>query len=132
MTRAYAYRGLATRDIPRLRKRDNRAVEVFVDCYGDSEYAGAIEVYLTDALDYPFKAIWRRSDGERATVTVVGLEEDWEDETGLIFQVESTEGDEVAPAHEVYGPPHTRVATVLDDCRAWWPYDWAESDDDGD
>ncbi len=132
MTRAYAYRGWATRDIPRLRKRDNRAMEVFVDCYGDSEFAGAIEVYLTDALEYPFKAVWRRSNREHATVTVVGLDEDWEDETGLMFQVEIEEGDEIAPAHEVHGQPHSRVATVLDDYRAWWAFDWGESDDDED
>src|SRR5258708_5485198 len=132
MARLYAYRGFATHDIPRLRKRGNRAVEAFVDCYGDWEAAGAIEVYLSDALDYPFKADWRRPDGDRTKVTVVGLDENWEDETGLMFQVESGEGDEIAPAHQVYGKPHSRMATVLDDYRAWWPFDLVDAGDDDD
>jgi hypothetical protein len=132
MSPGYVHRGLSTHDIPRLRKRDHRAVEVFVDCYGDSEVASAIEVYLSDALDYPFPAIWRRPDGSRERITVVALSGNWDDDTGLIFEVDSDEGDDFAPAHQVHGLRPGRIQTVLDDYRAWWPYDTLALDDDMD
>jgi hypothetical protein len=130
--RTYVHRGLDIHAIPRLRKRDNRSIELFVDCYGDAEAAGAIQVYLADGLDYPFKAIWCNPDGGHLPVTVVALEEDWEDETGLMFLVDSDEGEEIVPAHQVFGTPSGRIATVLEDYRAWWPYDLVEADDEDD
>lgn len=130
MTSQYAHRGLNLHDIPRLRKRDNRAIELFVDCYSDAEAAGALSVYLAEALDYPFKAVWRDSDGRGLPVTVVALEEAWEDETGFMLLVESDEGEDVVPAHQVFGRRRGRIATVLDDYRAWWPYDLIEVEDE--
>jgi hypothetical protein len=124
-----AHRGLNIHDIPRLRKRDNRATELFVDCYGDAEAAGAIHTYLADALDYPFKAVWRDSDGLRVLITVMALEDNWNNDTGLMFSVESDAGDDLASVHQVYGRKSGQVATVLDDYRAWWPYDLIDAEE---
>jgi hypothetical protein len=111
------------RDIPHLRSQDKRDAELFVDCYGDSEAAGALHVYLSDALDYPFEAEWRTGK-KRMRITVLALAGDWEDEQGLIFRARVDNHVRLVPAHQVFALKSTgRVATVLNDYRAWWPYD---------
>lgn len=131
MGRRYMFRGLHIHDIPRLRKRENRGVELFVDCYGDAEAAGSLEVYLSEALDYPFEAFWRDGPvGERERITVLALSDEWDDHTGLHFVVDAGEGDDLAPAYQIYAAKRGRNATVLDDYRAWWPYELVDDEDD--
>lgn len=128
---AHTYRGLPLADILKLRRRDHRAIEVFVDCYGDSEAASALHCNLADALPYPFPAHWRDADGRRRRVTVTALADDWDDNTGLQLEADSQDGAEVIPADQVYGLRPGQGATVLNDYRAWWPYDLdAAADED--
>lgn len=61
------------RDITRLRSKEKRNAEFFVDCYGDAEVEGSLHVYLSDALEYPFEAEWRGSE-ETQKVTVLALQ----------------------------------------------------------
>ena len=113
-------------DIPRLRSPDKREAELFVDCYGDAEAAGALPVYLSDALDYPFEAEWRTGN-KRTRITVLALAEDWEDEHGLMFRARVGNRARRVSAHQVFSLKATgRVATVLNDYRGWWPYDVEE------
>ena len=121
-------------DIPRLRSQDRRDEELFVDCYpaergasgGDAEAAGALHVYLSDALDYAFDAEWHVGD-RRTPITVLTLAEDWEDEHGLMFRDRVGNRVRLVPAHQVFSLKATgRVATVLNDYRNWWPYDVEE------
>lgn len=121
-------------DIPRLRSHDKREAELFVDCYpaergasgGDAEAAGALHVYLSDALDYAFEAEWRVG-GRQTRITVLTLAEDWEDEHGLMFRARVGNRVRLVPAHQVFSlKPTGRVAIVLNDYRDWWPYDVEE------
>jgi len=121
-------------EIPRLRSQDKREAELFVDCYpaergasgGDAEAAGALHVYLSDALDYAFGAEWHVGD-RRTPITVLTLAEDWEDEHGLMFRDRVGNRVRLVPAHQVFSLKATgRVATVLNDYRNWWPYDVEE------
>ncbi len=121
-------------DIPRLRSQVKREAELFVDCYpaergasgGDAEAAGALHVYLSDALDYSFDAEWRVGD-KRTRITVLTLAEGWEDEHGLMFHAHVGKRVHLVPAHQVFSLKATgRVATVLNDYRDWWPYDVEE------
>jgi hypothetical protein len=36
----------------------------------------------------------------------------------------------IVAAHQVFGTRRGRIATVLDDYRAWWPYDLVGADDE--
>ena len=122
-------------DIPRLRSRDKRSTELFVDCYGDDEAEGALHVYLSDALDYPFTAEWRGSE-QTQEMTVLALAGEWEASRGLMFHVLMNGRKRTIRADEVYALKTTgRIATVLDDYRAWWPYpldeEYSEEDDIG-
>ena len=74
----------AIHDIPRLRSRDKRSTELFVDCYGDDEAEGSLHVYLSDALDYPFTAEWRGNE-QTQKVTILDLAGDWISSRGLMF-----------------------------------------------
>ncbi|MBM2850412.1 MAG: Calcium binding [Anaerolineales bacterium] len=113
-------------DIPRLRSQDKREAELFVDCYGDAEAAGALHVYLSDALDYAFEAEWRVG-GRQTRITVLALAEDWDDEHGLMFRTRVGNRARLVPAHQVFSLKSTgRVATVLNDYRDGWPYDVEE------
>jgi hypothetical protein len=57
----------------------------------------------------------------------------WEDQRGLTFTADE-DGDEYElPAHQVFSrKPAGRIATVLDDYRAWWPCDIVDDDDEAD
>ena len=121
-------------DLPRLRSPDKREAELFVDCYpaergasgGGAEAAGALHVYLSDALDYPLEAEWR-TDNKRTRITVLALAEDWEDEHGLMFRARVGNRERLVPANQVFSLKATgRVATVLNDYRNWWLYDLEE------
>lgn len=121
-------------NIPRLRSPEKREAELFVDCYpaergasgGDAEAAGALHVSLSDALDYAFEAGWRM-DGRGTRITVLTLAEDWEGEHSLMFRACVGNRVRLVPAHQVFSLKATsRVATVLNDYRDWWPYNVEE------
>jgi hypothetical protein len=118
--------------IPRLRSREKRGGELFVDCYGDAEAEGSLHVYLSDALDYPFEAEWRESE-QTQKVTVLALAEDWKSSRGLMFYALVNGRKRTIRADEVYAlKPTGRIATVLEDYRAWWPYPLDEEDSEED
>ncbi len=109
--------------IPRLRTREKRAAEVFVDCNGDWEAIGALEVYLTEALDYPFDAEWRHGE-RKQIVAILRVAEDWKEDTGIKFRALVNSRERQIPVAEVYAlKPTGRIATVLENYRAWWPFD---------
>lgn len=62
-------------EIPNIPDQEERLVQVTVDCYGQSEELTAIEVYLMDAIQYPFEATWRDPDepGHAEPVTVLAF-----------------------------------------------------------
>jgi hypothetical protein len=62
-------------DIPTIPDQEERLQEVTVDCYGQSEELTAMEVYLMDAIEYPFEATWRDPDepGHAEPVTVLAF-----------------------------------------------------------
>lgn len=64
-------------DIPKIRDRDKRFEEILVDCYGQAEELAAMEVYFTDAAQFPFEATWRDPDEPQHSepVTVLGVAE---------------------------------------------------------
>jgi hypothetical protein len=119
-------------DIPWLRSQEKRGAELFVDSYGDLEAEGALHVYLSDALVYPFEAVWRGSK-ETQKVTVAALSNDWKSSRGLMFQVLVNGCKRTIRADEVYAlKPTGRIATVPENYRVWWPYpmDDESSEDD--
>lgn len=63
-------------DIPEIPDQSQRITEVTVDCYGQIEELSAIEVYFTDAMQFPFPATWRDPDepGHAEPVTVLDLD----------------------------------------------------------
>ncbi len=62
-----------TEDIPNPPDRAQRFEEIMVDCADEYENLSAFEVYLTDALRFPFAAT--RGQGKSARpVTVLGLD----------------------------------------------------------
>jgi calcium binding protein len=125
----------AIHDLPRLRSQEKRGAELFVDCYGDAEAEGSVHVYLSDALDYPFKAEWRGSE-QAQRITILALAADWKSSRGLMFKALVNGRRRTIRVDEVNSlKPTGRVATVLDDYRAWWPYpldeEYSEDDEDG-
>ena len=63
-------------DIPNISDQSQRIGEVTVDCYGQAEELSALEVYFTDAMQFPFPAAWRDPDepGHAEPVTVLGVD----------------------------------------------------------
>src|SRR5262249_44000150 len=51
---------MAIEDIPKIKNRDKRFAEIFVDCYNDDEQDEAMRIYVTDNLEFPFNAVVTR------------------------------------------------------------------------
>lgn len=61
---------------------------------------------------------------------MTALADDGDDDPGLQLEAHSPDGAEVIPADQAYGLRPGRVATVLNDYRAWWPYDLVAAADE--
>lgn len=105
-------------DIPNIPDRDERFVAITVDCYDEYKQLSAFEVYLTDALQSPFAAVW--GQGASATpMTVLGVA-DADEEEGVRLKVRHANGDEYeVPADQLWAADTPAYATVLDDYRVF-------------
>ena len=109
-------------EIPNIPDQKTRLAEVTVDCYGRDEELSAFDVYLSEALAFPFAATWRDPDetNHAEPVTVVGAA-DIDDRRGILLGVRRRGGKErrvVAEQISADAVPSAN-ATVLDDYRAW-------------
>ncbi len=113
---------METQDIPSIRNRDKRFEELFVDCYGQSEELAAMEVYFTDAANYPFEAEWRDLDesGHAEMVTVLKVA-DVDERRGVLLTVQRANGKQRRiAAEQLWGKDKKSAnAIVLDDYRHW-------------
>ncbi len=108
--------------IPALPDREKRLEMVTVDCYSADEELTGLEVYLGEALRFPFAAQWRDPDEAEHVeqVTVLGIGQ-VHPRRGILLTVRRATGKErrvVAEqlwSEEGDGPN----AIVLDDYRAW-------------
>lgn len=111
-----------TEDIPTLSDRQQRFDEILVDCYGQSEELAAMEVYLTDAMQFPFAASWRDPDepGHQEAVTVTGVA-DTDERRGVLLGMQRTNGKaRRAPAEQVWAnAAQSANGVVLEDYRYW-------------
>jgi hypothetical protein len=76
-----------------------------------------------------------RGNEQTQKVTMLNLAGDWKSSRGLMFHASVNGRKRAIRADEVYAlKPTGRIATVLDDYRAWWPYpldeEYSEGDDD--
>lgn len=110
------------RDIPLIPERKERFEEILVDCYGQYEELSAMNVYLEDALNFPFAAHWRDPDesGHGELITVLGVA-DVDDRRGVLLQVRRSNGKERRVTAEQIWPKDKESvnALVLDDYRYW-------------
>jgi hypothetical protein len=109
------------KDIPRIPDQDQRLDEVTVDCYNQAEELAAIEVYLTDATEFPFAATWRDPDepGHAEPVTVLGVA-DTDERRGVLLRVRRGEKERRLLAEQVWAiDEESANATVLNDYRYW-------------
>ena len=106
-------------DIPNLPDRDERIQEITVDCYGQVEELAAFEVYLNDALVFPFKATWRDPDetDHAEPVTIEGVA-DVDDRRGILLAARRRGKVRRIPADQVWAKTSPN-AIVLDDYRYW-------------
>lgn len=107
-------------DIPHLPSREQRFEEITVDCYNEDEALSAFEVYLTDALQTPFAALWGAPGAARQPVMVLGIGAGYDDD-GVLLRVRLANGDEQdVLADQLWAVETPGVnATVLDDYRAF-------------
>jgi hypothetical protein len=108
-------------DIPQIPDLNERIAEVTVDCYGQAEELTAFEVYLTDAMQYPFPADWRDPDepSHYETVTVLGIAK-VDERRGILLQVQRGDKERRLLAEQVYAADETSPnAIVLNDYRHW-------------
>lgn len=108
-------------DIPTLPDRDQRLSEILVDCYGQGEELSSFEVYLTEALQFPFKATWRDSDqpGHALRVTVLNVQS-VSDRRGILLTVQRRDKQRRVVAEQLWVDDATSTnAIVLDDYRYW-------------
>jgi len=108
-------------DIPSLPDRDQRIEEVIVDCYGQAEELAAMEVYFTDAMQFPFAATWRDPDeadhAEPVTVLAVA---DVDERRGVLLRVQRGEKERRLPAELVWAADENSAnAVILGDYRYW-------------
>lgn len=106
-------------EIPHLPDREQRFEEIMVDCYDEYEQLSAFEVYLTDALQVPFAALWGQT-AAATPVTVLGVAGQ-DDAAGIHLRVRQADGDEyLVPADQLWAAATPGVnTTVLDDYRAF-------------
>ena len=110
-------------DIPNLPSRDERLEAATVDCYNEEEERMGIEVYLEEALQFPFAATWRDTDepGHTERVTVLG-KDPYEGHRGVLLTVrlEGSGRQRRVPADQLWPDEKTGPnPIVLDDYRAW-------------
>ena len=108
-------------EIPAIPDRSERISEVTVDCYGQAEELAAFEVYLTDALQFPFEAVWRDPDqeGHGEPVTVLGVAS-VDDRRGILLSVRRGQTQRRLLAEQVWAKESQSAnAIVLDDYRYW-------------
>jgi len=108
-------------DIPSIPDREQRFEEITVDCYDEYEVLSAFEVYLIDALRWPFTATWGKPGTAQAEpVTVLGVS-DTDDREGVRLRVRGSGGDEYAVFADQLWPEDAASANmiVLDDYRAY-------------
>ena len=108
-------------DIPTLPDQRRRIEEVTVDCYGQLEELSGFGVYLTDTMQFPFKATWRDPDepGHAEAITVLGVA-DVDDRRGVLLQVRRGDVERRIVAEQVWATDENSAnAIVLDDYRYW-------------
>jgi hypothetical protein len=110
-------------DIPHIPDRAKRIEEVTVDCYGQEEELTAFEVYLSEAMQFPFSATWRDLDepDHAEQVTVLAADE-FDERRGVLLKVrlERTGKQRCVVAEQIWADDPSSVnATVLDDYRYW-------------
>ncbi len=108
-------------DIPKIPDLNERIAEVTVDCYGQAEELTAFEVYLTDAVQYPFRADWRDPDepGHHEIITVLGIAK-VDERRGILLQVQRGDKERRILAEQIYAADETNSnAIVLNDYRHW-------------
>ena len=111
----------AIEDIPSSPDQDQRLAEVTVDCYNQSEELAAMEVYFTDATQFPFSAIWRDPDepGHAEPVTVLGVA-DVDQRRGILLSVKRCARQRRLLAEQVWADDKGSAnAIVLNDYRHW-------------
>ncbi len=110
-----------TEDITGISDRDKRFEELMVDCYGQAEELSAIEVYFTDAMQFPFEAEWRdpAEPGPAEPVTVLGVA-NVDERRGVLLKVKRGGKERRLVADQVWAKVRKSAnAVVLDDYRHW-------------
>ena len=110
-----------TEDIPKIPERDKRFEEILVDCNGQSEELAAMEVYFTDAAQFPFAATWRDPDEppHAEPVTVLSVAE-VDERRGVLLKVKRGNKERRVVAEQVWANDQTSAnAIILDDYRHW-------------
>jgi hypothetical protein len=108
-------------DIPNIPDQEERLQEVTVDCYGQSEELTAIEVYLMDAIQYPFEATWRDPDepGHAEPVTVLAFGAT-DERRGILLEVERGHKKRRILTEQLWANDEASPnAIVLNDYRYW-------------
>ena len=102
-------------------ERDKRFEEILVDCYGQSEELAAIEVYFTDAAQFPFAATWRDPDESQHAefVTVLGVAE-VDERRGVLLKVKRGNNEHRIVAEQLWADDEDSAnAIILADYRYW-------------
>ncbi len=110
-----------TEDIRKIPERDKRFEEILVDCNGQSEELAAMEVYFTDAAQFPFAATWRDPDEAQHAepVTVLGVAK-VDERRGILLQVKRGNKERRIIAEQVWADDKESAnAIILDDYRHW-------------
>lgn len=108
-------------DIPNIPNQQERIQEVTVDCYGQSEELSAMEVYLTEAIHYPFEATWRDPDepGHAEPVTVLKFGTT-DERRGIMLEVQRGNKRRRILAEQIWANDEASSnAIVLNDYRYW-------------
>jgi len=111
-------------DIPSIADQAQRIEAVIVDCYGQAEELAAFEVYLTDAMRFPFAATWRDPDEPEHTESIKVSGVDSVDERrGILLSVERVQQGgkrRRLPAEHVWADDEGSAnAIILNDYRYW-------------
>jgi calcium binding protein len=108
-------------DIPNIPDQRERIREVTVDCYGQSEELAAMEVYLMEAIHYPFEATWQDPDepGQAEPVTVLGFGTT-DERRGIKLEVQRGNKKRQILAEQLWAKAEDSAnAIVLNDYRYW-------------
>jgi hypothetical protein len=110
-----------TKEIPTIPGQSERLQEITVDCYNQAEELSAFEVYLTEAMQFPFAATWRDPDepGHAEPVSVLGVDS-IDDRRGVLLSVKRGEVQRRLLTEQVWSDDEGGTnATVLKDYRYW-------------